>query len=205
MKNVSYIINGVLAVAIIILFILFFTSNKKSGAEETTSPLKFVEGDSVLLPLAYVNVDSIYLNYNLAKDANDALMKKYNSSNAEISRRQRQLEAEITDFQKKVQNNAFLSQERAQQEQLRIQQLEADLHTLAQRYQEEYAREQQKMNGQIADSVRLCLKEYNKTANYQIIFSNAGLDNVLLAKDSYDITTKIINLLNTRYKPQVSK
>lgn len=204
MKNVSYIINGVFAVAIIILFILFFTSNKKSGAEETTSPLKF-EGDSVLLPLAYVNVDSIYLNYNLAKDANDALMKKYNSSNAEITRRQRQLEAEITDFQKKVQNNAFLSQERAQQEQLRIQQLEADLHTLAQRYQEEYAREQQKMNGQIADSVRLCLKEYNKTANYQIIFSNAGLDNVLLAKDSYDITTKIINLLNTRYKPQVSK
>ena len=61
------------------------------------------------------------------------------------------------------------------------------------------------MNGQIADSVRLCLKEYNKTANYQIIFSNAGLDNVLLAKDNYDITTKIINLLNTRYKPQVSK
>ena len=205
MKNVSYIINGVFAVAIIILFILFFTSNKKSGAEETTSPLKFAEGDSALLPLAYVNVDSIYLNYNLAKDANDALMKKYNSSTAEITRRQRQLEAEIADFQKKVQNNAFLSQERAQQEQLRIQQLEADLHTLAQRYQEEYAREQQKMNGQIADSLRLCLKEYNKTANYRIIFSNAGLDNVLLAKDNYDITTKIINLLNTRYKPQVSK
>ncbi|MDR1707231.1 OmpH/Skp family outer membrane protein [Dysgonomonas sp.] len=205
MKNVSYIINGVFAVAIIILFILFFTSNKKSGVEETASPLKFTEGDSVLLPLAYVNVDSIYLNYNLAKDANEALMKKYNSSNAEITRRQRQLEAEITDFQKKVQNNAFLSQERGQQEQLRIQQLEADLHALAQRYQEEYAREQQKMNGQIADSVRLCLKEYNKTANYQIIFSNAGLDNVLLAKDNYDITTKIITLLNTRYKPQVSK
>jgi outer membrane protein len=205
MKNVSYIINGVFAVAIIVLFILFFTSNKKSGTEETASPLKFADGDSVTLPLAYVNVDSIYMNYNLAKDANEALMKKYNSSNAEITRRQRQLEGEVADFQKKVQNNAFLSQERAQQEQLRIQQLEAELHALAQRYQEEYAREQQKMNGQIADSVRLCLKEYNKTANYQIIFSNSGLDNVLLAKDNYDITTKIINLLNTRYKPQVSK
>jgi outer membrane protein len=205
MKNVSYIINGVFAVAIIILFILFFTSNKKSEVEETASPLKFTEGDSVLLPLAYINVDSIYLNYNLAKDASEALMKKYNSSNAEITRRQRQLEAEIADFQKKAQNNAFLSPERGQQEQLRIQQLEADLHALAQRYQEEYAREQQKMNGQIADSVRLCLKEYNKTANYQIIFSNAGLDNVLLAKDNYDITTKIISLLNARYKPQVSK
>ncbi|MDR1092458.1 MAG: OmpH family outer membrane protein [Prevotella sp.] len=205
MKNVSYIINGVFAVAIIILFILFFTTNKKSGIEETPSPLKFAEGDSVILPLAYINVDSIYMNYNLAKDANEALMKKYNSSNAEITRRQKLLEAEITDFQKKYQTGSFVSQDRAQQEQLRIQQLEADLHALAQRYQEEYAREQQKMNGQIADSVRLCLKEYNKTANYQIIFSNSGLDNVLLAKDNYDITTKIISLLNTRYKPQVSK
>lgn len=205
MKNVSYIINGVLAVAIIILFILFFTSNKKSTVEGTASPLKFAEGDSVLLPLAYINVDSIYLNYNLAKDANDALMRKYNSSNADITKRQRQLESEYADFQKKVQNNAFLSTERAQQEQLRIQQLEADLHALAQKYQEDYAREQQKMNGQIADSVRLCLKEYNKTANYQIIFSNAGLDNILLAKESYDITAKIINILNARYKPQASK
>lgn len=206
MKNVSYIINGVLAVAIIILFILFFTSNKKSTTEDSSSSLKFTEGgDSIMLPLAYINVDSIYLNYNFAKDANDALMKRYNSSSATMTQKQRQLEAEYADFQRKRDNNIFLSQERAQQEMVRIQKLETDLHALAQKFQEEYAREQQKMNGQIADSVRLCLKEFNKKANYQIIFSNAGLDNILLAKDSYDITEKIIKILNSRYKPEASK
>lgn len=205
MKNVSYIINGILAVAIIVLFILFFSSNKKSSTEDSPSPIKFAEGDSASLPIAYINVDSIYLNYNFAKDANDALMKKYNSSTATLSQKQRQLQAEYADFQKKAQNNAFISQERAQQESLRIQKLEAELQALTQKYQEDYVREQQKMNSQMADSVRLCLKEFNKTANYQIIFSNAGLDNVLLAKDKYDITAKVISLLNSRYKPTAAK
>lgn len=205
MKNISYIINGILAVAIIILFILFFSSNKKGATQDSASTVKFAEGDSASLPIAYINVDSIYLNYNFAKDANDALMKKYNSSNATLSQKQRQLQAEYADFQKKAQNNAFISQERAQQESLRIQKLESELQALTQKYQEDYVREQQKMNGQMADSVRLCLKEFNKTANYQIIFSNAGLDNILLADEKYDITSKVISLLNSRYKPTASK
>ena len=205
MKNISYIINGVLAVAIIVLFILFFTSNKENTENGGTS-LKFAEGDSTgVLPIAYVNVDSLLINYNYAKDANDALMKKYNGSNATLTQKQRQLEGEAAEFQRKVQNNAFLSQERAQQEAARIQKLEADLHAMAQRMQEDYVREQQKVNTQMADSVRLILKELNKTAKYQMIFSNTGLDNVLLAKDGYDITGTVITLLNNRYKPEVAK
>ncbi len=206
MKNISYVINGVLAVAIIVLFILFFTSNKKN-TEEGTSALKFTEGgDSIgVLPVAYVNVDSLLINYNYAKDANDVLIKKYNNANATLTQKQRQFEAEVADFQKKAQNNAFLSQERAQQESVRIQKLESDLHATAQRLQEDYMKEQAKINSQITDSVRVCLKDYNKKANFQMIFSNTGLDNILLAKDSYDITQDIINLLNSRYKPEVAK
>jgi len=205
MKNISYIINGVLAVAIIVLFILFFTSNKGNTGNGGTS-LKFAEGDSTgVLPIAYVNVDSLLINYNYAKDANDALMKKYNSSNATLTQKQRQLESEAAEFQRKVQNNAFLSQERAQQEAARIQKLEADLHRMAQKLQEDYMIEQQRVSSQMGDSLRTCLKELNKTAKYQMILSNNGLDNVLLAADGYDITQKVIDLLNSRYKPEASK
>lgn len=205
MKNVSYIINGILAVAIIILFILFFSSNKKGSTEETTS-LKFAGSDSTgLLPIAYINVDSIYLDYNFAKDANDALMKRYNSSSATLNSKQKQLEAAYAEYQRKAQNNVFLSQERAQQEAMAIQKMETDLQALAQRHQEDYMREQQKMNGQIADSIRSILGEFNKTANYQVIFTNNGLDNIVIAKSGYDITAKIVTLLNNRYRPEASK
>lgn len=205
MKNISYVISGVLAVAIIVLFILFFTS-KGSGAGNQDSSLVFAKGDSVaLLPVAFVNIDSLLMNYDYFKDMNDQLMKKSTNSNQTLNNRQRQLEAEYADFKKKIDNNVFLSNERAQQEAARIQKLEADLQSLGQRYQNEFMAEQAKLNSQIADSVRLGLEIYNKTANYQIIFSNSGLDNILFARDAYDITGDIIKLLNNRYKPEAAK
>lgn len=206
MKNISYIINGVLAVAIIVLFVLFFTSNKGNSADDSHQA-SFTEGDSVgaTLPLAYINIDSIYMNYNFAKDANDRLMKKSNSITATINQKERQLQNEVQDFYKKVQNNAFLSTERAQQEQQRIEKLQTDLQSMAQRLQEEYAREQMTLNAQLADSVRSCLAEFNKTAKYQIIFTNNGLDNIVIADKKYDITPKITTILNARYKPEASK
>lgn len=206
MKNISYIINGVFAVAIIVLFVLFFTSNKGGSLNGDPSHVFSNGGDSVTkLPIAYVNVDSLVINYNYAKDQNEVLTKEYKNSNAILNQKQRQIEAEVADFQKKIQNNAFLSEERARQEQMRIQKLEADFHATAEKLQEGYGRKQMEITAQITDSVRSCLKNYNKAANYEIIFSNKDLDNVLLAKDGYDITKEIITILNNRYKPEAVK
>lgn len=200
MKNISYLINGVLAVAVIILFILFFTS-KKGGAD--SPELTFHGGDSsAVLPVAYVNLDSLLLNYNFHKDENDKLMRKIENSNATMNQKKRQVDAEAADFQKKIDNNAFLSQERAQQEYARIQKLAADLQTLAQRMDNEIALEQQRVSQQTADSVKVCVKEFNKKANYQIIFSNSGVNNILWAKESYDVTPQLIKLMNSRYTPE---
>ncbi|SHG29355.1 OmpH family outer membrane protein [Dysgonomonas macrotermitis] len=196
MKNLSYAINGVLAVAIIILFILFFTSKKDTT---DTPSLKFENDSTVSLPIAYVNIDSVLTHYNYAKEASDALMKKTESSRASISQKQKQVANEQQEFNRKLQNNAFLSQERAEQEYGRIQKLTADLEQMASRLDNELTMEQMKVNNQLADSVRTCIKEFNKTANYHIIFSNSGLDNILYAKDSYDITNKVVELLNKRH------
>lgn len=76
---------------------------------------------------------------------------------------------------------------------------------MAQRLQEEYTKEQLSLNAQLADSVRSCIEEYNKTAKYQIIFTNNGLDNIVIADKKYDITPKITGILNNRYKPEASK
>ena len=76
---------------------------------------------------------------------------------------------------------------------------------MTQRLENEFAMDRQKVNSQIGDSVRLCLKEFNKKANYQIILSNTAMDNVLLAKEKYDITNDILNMLNSRYTPDAKK
>lgn len=199
MKNISYVINGILAIAIIVLFVLFFTSKSDVHQEETV--LQLHKNDSTAtLPIAYVNIDSLLQNYNYAKDMTNHLMKKFNTANNTMAQKQKQFESEVVDFQRKAQQNAFISQERAQQEQQRLEKLEGDLQQMAQRLQTDLATEQQKINGQIADSVRLCLKEYNAKANYELIFSNNSLDNILIARDAYDITNKVLTILNSRYK-----
>lgn len=196
MKNLSYAINGILAVAIVILFILFF--NLKKGTNEAPA-LKFEGTDTISLPIAYVNIDSVLTNYQYAKEASESLMKKSESSRASITQRQKQVANEYQEFQRKLQNNAFLTEERAKQESDRIQKLAADLDRMANRLDNELAMEQMKVNNQLADSVRTCIKEFNKTSNYEIIMSNSGLDNILFAKPKYDITDQIIQMLNQRH------
>ena len=202
MKNLSLVINGILAIAIIVLFILFFKT--KTNTENAPS-LKFENDTTVTLPIAYVNIDSVLTNYQYAKEASDALMKKTEASRASINQKQKQLVSEQQEFQRKYQNNAFLSQERAEQEAARIQKLGAELEQTAGRLDNELTMEQIRVNNQLADSVRLCIKEFNKTANYHIIFSNSGLDNVLYAKEKYNITNKVIELLNARHAASSKK
>ena len=204
MKNISYVINGILAVAIIILFVLFFTS--KNSAEDA-APLKFEGGDTTaVLPIAYINVDSLLTKYQFAIDSSERLMAKFKSSNNTVTQKQLQLESAIADYQKKAQQNAFLNQERAQQEAQRIQNMETELQQMSQRLQQELAQEEMKINMQIADSVRAILGEFNKTANYEFILSNKGMDNILIAKeDKYNITNVVSDILNKRYKPNSTK
>ena len=125
-----YIINGVLAVGLIVLYILFFTSQPSSDQK---MQIRFNPGDSTfILPVAYVNIDSLLTNYNFAKDLNEALMRKEESSRATLNQKETQLNAAAQEFQRKLQNNAFLSQERAEQEQQRILKMQQEYQQTAQ-------------------------------------------------------------------------
>ncbi len=199
-----YAISAVLAVAIIVLFILHFTSNS-SGKSAVDKNLSTRIDDSLFtLPVAYVNLDSLLINYNFAKDLNEMLMRKEESSRASLNQKQRQLQSAAETFQRNLQNNAFLSQERAQSEQQRILKMQQDYEQMAQRLAQEFAIEQQKMNMEMEDTIKIRLKEFNATRNYQIIFSNTGTANILLADKKYDITGEVTDYLNKKYGPATS-
>ena len=181
MKNINYVINGVLAVAVVILYIMQFSGKKESSVTRTFASA----GDTTaLLPIAYVNVDSLLLNYNYSKDLNEIILKKQENSRANITQKARSLQGEMQDFQRKVENNAFLTRERAEQEQQRLLNKQ---------------QEQQKLNEQLRDTVVSQLKAFNLGRGYQVVFSNTVGDNILLAGDSYDITGELLEYLNKNY------
>lgn len=197
MKNINYVINGVLAVAVVILFVMQFSDKK-----ESTVSTKIASGGSssvAQLPIAYVNVDSLLLNYNYFKDLNEQLLKKEENSRANVTQQARALQTEVQDFYRKAENNAFLTRERMQQEQERLMKKEQELKDLDAKLSQDLLVERQKLNEQLRDTVVSKLKVYNKDKGYQVIFSNTAEDNILLAGDAYDITNELIDLLNKSY------
>ena len=202
MKN-NYIVSGVLAVALILLYILHFTSKPQSNQEQVK--YEFAAGDSsISLPIAYINVDSLLMNYNFATDLNEALMRKEESSRASLTQKERQVQTAYQDFQRKIENNAFLTQQRAAEEQQRIEKMGEEYQRMAQQLGNELGLEQQKLNIQLSDSVREALKDFNRNKNFEVILSNTASDNILLAHPKYDITDEIVVLMNKRYGPATS-
>jgi outer membrane protein len=197
-----YVINGVLVVAVIILYVLHFTGSSSKEESEIPSTRKDAKGINrdQLIPIAYINVDSLLLKYNFAKEANERLLSKSQRSQAELNKQMNQWQKEASDFQRKVQNNSFLSRERAEQENARLMKRRQELEQLDGKLSQELMQEQKKMNEQLKDTINTFLKYYNKKRKYQVILSNTMNDNVLYAKEGYDITSEVIDLLNARYK-----
>ncbi len=200
-KYSNYIVSGVLAVAVIILFILYFTSKPSTGEANRKDLSHLLSDSSVTLPIAYVNVDTLLMNYNFAKDLNESLLRKEESTRATLNQRENQINSAAQEFERKLRNNAFLSQERAQQEQERIIKMNQEYQQLAERLSQDFLLEQQKLNVQMEDTIKARMIEYNQTRNYEFIFSNRTTSTILFASKKYDITDDVILFLNNKYGP----
>ena len=194
MNKVQIVINVVLVAAVAALFVIVGGAKKKCDA-----PAAAVEKSEVM-PIAYLNVDSLLVNYLFAQDANEKLMKKQEDARLKLNTKARTLQNEMADFQRKLENNAFLSRERAEKEQQRLVKKQQELQELEAKLTEDIMIENQKLNMQLADTVTNFLKEYNADGRYHVILSNSAKDNVLMAAESYNITNEVIKQLNARYK-----
>lgn len=198
---INYIVSGLLAISIIILFLLFF-GLKNSTARVGDKNLSILLSDSsITLPIAYINVDTLLMNYNFAKDLNESLLRKEESTRATLNQRENQISSAAQEFERKLRNNAFLSQERAQQEQERIIKMNQEYQQLAERLSEDFMLEQQKLNIQMEDTIKARIAEYNREKNYEIIFSNISTSTLVFAKEKYDITEDVLLFMNNKYGP----
>jgi outer membrane protein len=199
-----YIISGVFAVALIVLYILHFTTRPSTKEMARGSFSTMLNDSSVTLPIAFVNVDSLLMNYHFAADLREILMRKEESILATVNQREREFNNAYTEFERRRQNNAFLSQERFEQEAQRLQRMQQDAQQAIERLTDEFQREQMRMNIEMEDSIRVRIAEFNTIRGYEIIFSNRGTGTILHANEKYDITKEVTDFLNNRYIPALA-
>lgn len=195
MKRINYLLNGLAALALIVLFAQCAGKSENQSANNSSSQAAGLSG----MKIAFVEVDTLLAKYNFCIDLNGAMVKKSENVRLTLNQKAAELEKQKREFQTKYENNAYLSQERAQQEYNRIAKQEQDLQALSNKLQSELMSENEKNSLQLRDSINAFLKEYNKDKKYSMIFSNTGFDNLLYADDVYNITQEILDGLNARY------
>jgi len=207
MNKIQIIVDSILAAGIVALFIVFFTVTP--GAKKPANGE--VEAQGELLPIAVVNTDSILLHYTLAVESSEKLQSQYEESMVKLDTKAKAFQKEyetfqqdVLNFQKKVEAGAFLSRERAESEQSRLQKKEQqlmakqqDLENLRQQLSADFMNQQAALTQQLQDSVQAYLREYNADGHLHIIMNDAVLMNKVAG---YDITDEVIEGLNARYQ-----
>ena len=148
------------------------------------------------LKVAYVDVDTLLTSYDFWVSVNEEMINKRENITANLNKEATALQKEMEQFQNKVNNNAFVSQERAESEYNRIMKKQADLQAKQERLTNEFAAESSKNDMIISDSIQSFIKAYSKEKGYDIILNSASclfIDNVM------NITQEVVDGLNARY------
>ncbi len=195
MKNLSIVINAILLVAVGILFFLVLSDQTPEINKDGSTSIEQVQN----YPIAYINTDSLLINYKYAQSLNEEMLKKEESSRANFNERVRIFQDDMRAFQRKVQNNGFLSLERAQNEEKRLRQKEQELQELNNQLSNDLMKQQNIMNDELRDTITNFLKEYTQKHPLKLVLSNTMGDNVLFAHDALNITSDVAAILNDRY------
>ena len=150
------------------------------------------------LKIAYVDIDSLLSNYKLSVKFNNDMLRKTENAQLTLGEKAKSIQADMADFQKKLENNVFATRERAESEQARIVKRQEEYARLEQRLAGELAAEEQKNSIALRDSINNFMKEYNAKHGYDIILSRIG-ENILFANEALDITKEVIDGLNKCY------
>lgn len=197
MKNFSIVWNVVLAVTV---FAICFSgcTPQKSGEVSAGGSGNAVHAGAA--KIVYINTDTLMNNYLLAVELNEAFLKTQEERRTELNVKAKSLDQEANEFQRKLQNNGFLSEARAvdARDQLLVKQ--ENLRRLQQDMMDKSAREQNELNRKLYDKLTSFLKEYKKEKGFDIVLSTQLGGNVLFAGEGFDITPDVVGRLNEEYK-----
>ena len=199
-KNGSLIFNIVIAVAVVVLYILHFSSTKlKPKSTDAASAVVAQPKDIKASKIVFVNADTLLTKYIAIQDLKKETEAKQNRLSAEYQTKGQALQRDYAELQQRA-GQGLLTSDQAKVEESKLmkrkQELEALEHQLS-----ELADEVQHKNSGSQAKINQYLKEYNKNGTYNYILSfslNGG--NVLLGADSLDVTNEILTGLNEQYK-----
>ena len=187
MKNLSLILNGVLIIAVGILYYMHFQEKKSGPSLDSKKPSQIV----------FVNSDSLLANYEYIKDAKKELDERHNKAEADFNSKGEAFQNKVKSFQEKAKAmtpNEIQATEKALKDE------EEMLMDHKQKLGADLTEKGQEIDDKLFTAIREYLKKNvgNKNYNYVLGYTKGG--GILFANDSLDITRNLLEGLNREYK-----
>lgn len=148
------------------------------------------------LKIRYIDEDSIMANYNLAKDINEAMLRRQNQFDAAQKQRGNEISKFGNAMQQKYQNNQYLTEEAFNADQAKLQKMQADAENYLAGLQQSIQNELNQSQIQLLDSIDNFMKDYAKKKGFDMVLRKSA---TLFIDEKYDVTNEVIEGLNKRY------
>ncbi|HNP95025.1 MAG TPA: OmpH family outer membrane protein [Cyclobacteriaceae bacterium] len=199
MKNLSLVLNLVLAVAVVVLFYLHFSGGSETSAKSSNPEQSAITGD---LRIAFISVDSVLKYYEFFKISRDKLEAKGKKMDTDFKNRAQGLQREITSYQNTV-SNLTIGQAKAIEEDLTKKQ--QNLRMYQESLAQELAVEENKLTQDLYDKITAYLKKYGNENGIHAVFKFDPSSDLLYAGEVMDITKDVVAGLNDEYKATASQ
>ena len=200
MKNLSIALFSFLFLAITVLSIFHITGQTKEAVREPVRTPVEVSSQGI----AFVDIDSVIMNFDMFFDRRDELMEKQRKAEAELTSKGTRYERDARDFQEKVTKGLVTRATAAEMEQGLLQQ-QQDLITLRDELQTNLMEEEQVMNRQIIDYITTYLEQNRSEFNFQYVLGRSFGGVVLYGDEGLDITKRVSDAINSKYRSEKSK
>ncbi len=191
------VITKIAKYSFIALAIMMFASCNKTGekgnVETKAVAAKTADGQAVI---RYIDGDSLMANYNLAKDINEAMLRRSNQLDNEQAKRGNEINRLGNEIQSKYKNNGYLTEESFNADQNRLAKMQNDAQTYLSKLQRDAQNEMLQYQIQLNDSVQNFIKVYAKQKGYDVILYKSA---AVFIDSKYDVTKEVIEGLNKRY------
>ena len=197
MKNLSLTLNGVLLLAVAVLYFLYFSDKSNTAAKSDED----LQTDAAKTPanIAFINVDTLFKNYDYYEVLNKQLEGRKTALEKELQNRAAGFQTEVNNFQQNV-NNLTIAQARALQEDLTKK--EQNLVQYQQQLAQQLSQEEAKVQVDLYDKIASYLDQYGRDNDFQLVLGYQKGGSVFYASDSLNITGQVISGLNNSYRQE---
>ena len=173
--------------------------NGKSDKDTASNVRKETAAHTATTNIAFVNMDTVYSQYTLAKELNTESEKYATDHQRWANNQQQSLQNSLNKLQQKVQAGQ-MTQAAAEEEYNQImrrgQTLDAEGQRRATATQELIAANAKR----VQDSIHIYLVDFNAEKKFDAILSTDMTSPVLIYNPALDITDQVVKGLNARYK-----